>query len=389
MTGLLPIGFPVTDLTGNLPPTSPSPRDYRIDFARGIALIMIVVNHTVPPPSLFNRFGHPQLGHVFAFAGADIFVFLSGYVCGIAYARTLRERGFVPTLMRALKRCRQIYLAAIAAFFVTWIAMKLFEQLQPYDVYERLRFDTGYIFSIKGFIKSILLIGPYTHFGILLFYLFLLFALPFMLWIHQRARFIAIGMSGGVWLLTQYAFLKNQSWIHHFDGAFGNILAWQLLFFVGLFIARDRVWLSNAVRPLGTLICVLILCLDTYLRQLKWIYFHFDQKESLGVLRVIELLAVVILVARLVPPQSSFFTAGWGNRVRRLGSRSLTIFAATLPTCYIFTHLAAVADSRWGGGANWMDSVRGLYLLILAAHLLVILGFDSIVERFGIRRRRF
>lgn len=376
----------VADVTANLTNTGSS-RDYRIDFARGLALIMIVVNHTIPPPSVFEKFGHPQLGHVFAFAGADVFVFLSGYVCGIAYGKTLRERGFVATLVRALKRCLQIYLAALAAFFVTWIAMKLFEQLGPYVVHERLQFDTSYISNPVGFLKSIVLIGPYTHFGILLFYLFLLTALPFMLWIHDRARFIAIGISGGLWLLAQYAFHKNQSWIHQFDGAFGNILAWQLLFFLGMFIARDRQWLSKVTMPLGTLISVLILCLDSYMRQFKWAYFHFDQKEPLGILRVIELLAVVVLVARLVPPQSTFLTTGWGDRVRRLGSRSLTIFAATLPTCYIFTHLAAWADTKWGGDPHWPDMVRGFYLLILVAHLLVILGFDSIVERLRIKRK--
>ncbi|HQY88807.1 MAG TPA: OpgC domain-containing protein [Tepidisphaeraceae bacterium] len=363
-------------------------RDQRIDFARGIALIMIVMNHTVPPPIIFENFGHPQLGHVFAFAGADVFVYLSGYVCGIAYGKTLIERGFLATQTRALKRCVQIYIAAMIAFVVTWIAMKLFQQLGPYNVLDQLKFDTDFSFTSIGFLKSLLLIGPYTHFGILLFYIFLLLLLPTMLWLYERARPIAIAFSVGLWLLAQYAFFKKQEWIHLFDGAFGNILAWQLLFFMGMFIARDRKWLSSATGRFGTLICILILCLDSYMGQMKWMYFHFDKKEELGILRIVELLAAVVLVTRLVPPQASFFSTGWGARVRRLGSRSLTIFAATLPTCYIFTHLAAWVESKYGHSSHRLDVGRAGYLVLLGAHLLLILGFDSIMEMVERRKQR-
>ena len=39
--------------------------------------------------------------------------------------------------------------------------------------------------------------------------------------------------------------------------------------------------------------------------QMKWMYFHFDKKEELGILRIVELLAAVVRVTRLGPPQGT------------------------------------------------------------------------------------
>src|SRR4051812_32307587 len=77
-----------------LPPLAKSSRDSRIDFFRGIALIGIALNHTVPPPSVYNTFGHYQFGHFFSFGFADMFVFLSGMVCAMAYTRVLEREGW-------------------------------------------------------------------------------------------------------------------------------------------------------------------------------------------------------------------------------------------------------------------------------------------------------
>src|SRR5438105_15551403 len=75
----------------NVPLVASSSRDGRIDFFRGIALIGIALNHTVPPPGVYNTFGHYQFGHFFSFGFADMFVFLSGMVCAMAYTRVLER----------------------------------------------------------------------------------------------------------------------------------------------------------------------------------------------------------------------------------------------------------------------------------------------------------
>src|SRR4051794_39332900 len=79
----------VSTATMILPSLSASSRDSRIDFFRGIALIGIALNHTLPPPEVYRQFGQYEFGHFFSFVFADIFVFLSGMVCAMAYTRVL------------------------------------------------------------------------------------------------------------------------------------------------------------------------------------------------------------------------------------------------------------------------------------------------------------
>src|SRR5437016_4497355 len=94
-----------------LPLNKGSSRDSRIDFFRGIALIGIALNHTVPPPDVYRTFGQYQFGHFFSFAFADLFVFLSGLVCAMAYTRVLERDGWWGGQKKAVKRCMQIYVA--------------------------------------------------------------------------------------------------------------------------------------------------------------------------------------------------------------------------------------------------------------------------------------
>jgi hypothetical protein len=83
---------------------APAKRDLRIDFFRGIALYMIVVDHIPNDP--LNRFTYSRLGLSDA---AEIFVFLSGISCGIVFSRVLSREGG-GGLARALgKRALQIY----------------------------------------------------------------------------------------------------------------------------------------------------------------------------------------------------------------------------------------------------------------------------------------
>ena len=61
-------------------------RDVRIDFFRGVALYMILVDHVVGDPLskvTYQRFGFSD--------AAELFVFLSGVSCAIVYSRLLAK----------------------------------------------------------------------------------------------------------------------------------------------------------------------------------------------------------------------------------------------------------------------------------------------------------
>ena len=86
-------------------PLAPSgKRDARIDFFRGIALYMILVDHVAGDP--ISKFTYQRIGFSDA---AELFVFLSGVSCAIVYSRIQARRGWQGLLTAVSKRTAKIY----------------------------------------------------------------------------------------------------------------------------------------------------------------------------------------------------------------------------------------------------------------------------------------
>src|SRR5262245_36675705 len=81
-----------------------SGRDLRIDFFRGLALCMILVDHVVGDP--LSRLTIRNLGFSDT---AEAFIFLSGVSCGIAYSSVLVRRGWAGLVAAISKRAAKIY----------------------------------------------------------------------------------------------------------------------------------------------------------------------------------------------------------------------------------------------------------------------------------------
>ena len=320
------------------------PRDLRIDFFRGLALVGIAINHTAPPPAMFHAFGHYQFGHVFSFNFADVFVFVSGFVCAIAYASTLRDGGWWGAQKKALGRCRSIYgmywLALGGTIALVWaIRAAAGEPL----VIGPMRFDPLALADGRNLFAALLMRPPYTHFGILEFYVVMLTLMPGALWLYGRKPWLAAGLSVGLYLYAQAAHFGGLPGLTVTHGPFGNYLAWQFLFFGGLFLGvesrRGRLPRLSAGQVAG-LVCVLLAA--DYLRQTKWMYYRLDDKELLGPLRVVELLAVLGIVSRCVPADAEFLRRGLAGWIARAGKHGLGVFAWTLVSAYLLTDLAAL-----------------------------------------------
>src|SRR3954447_8726570 len=83
-----------------LPASAAGGRDVRIDFLRGVALLVIFVDHIARNP--LSAFTPQALGLSDA---AEAFVFMSGIVCGIVYSKALLTRGWGAVWGKVLKRC--------------------------------------------------------------------------------------------------------------------------------------------------------------------------------------------------------------------------------------------------------------------------------------------
>ena len=88
------------------------PRDLRLDFFRGVALLLIFVAH-VPD----NWFAQYRPGAFGLSDSADIFVFVSGSAAAFAYGAVFRRAGFLAGTARVVRRCAQLYAGHLGLFF--------------------------------------------------------------------------------------------------------------------------------------------------------------------------------------------------------------------------------------------------------------------------------
>jgi hypothetical protein len=94
-------------------------RELRLDAFRGLALWFIFLDHipdNVVAWLTLRNYGFSDT--------TEVFVFVSGYTCMLAYGGALREQGWLTTVTRALRRGWEIYVAflllLIAYLAVVW-----------------------------------------------------------------------------------------------------------------------------------------------------------------------------------------------------------------------------------------------------------------------------
>src|SRR5260370_40710785 len=88
-------------------------RDLRLDFARGIAIWFLFIDHI--PHNVVSLLTVRNFG----FSGAtDLFVVATGYAVAIFYGKMLLERGLVVAATRIFKRVWQLYAAYVVLFVI-------------------------------------------------------------------------------------------------------------------------------------------------------------------------------------------------------------------------------------------------------------------------------
>src|SRR5262249_26965151 len=204
-------------------------RDLRIDFFRGLALFMILVDHVTGDP--INRFTYQRFGFSDA---AVIFVFLSGISCGIVYSHVLARRGWIGFMAAIIKRSMLIYgyylLSSIVIILLLQAASTLIKNAGVVDQsFVLLRGDP---FSVIW--STIFLISPPDLPGILVLYIVLtLVVIPLFLMGAAHNAALTLAASGFIWAISQ---LNSDLAPHLADHSYFNPLAWQFLFSIGMFI---------------------------------------------------------------------------------------------------------------------------------------------------------
>jgi hypothetical protein len=221
-------------------------RDVALDLLRGLAMVVLVINHTALESPLRDATRA-------VVSAAEVLVLVSGVVVGMVFGRRWREHGARATSAMLLRRARKLYLASVVvvalvglARLVPWLdtaALTVSPRLLPLT-------DS---YAYDGILRTLVAIvtleaGPW-QFNILGFFVAVLALAPVVLWALARGRWAAVlGVSAGLYLLGRewsIDVIPSQS-----ERAF-PLPIWQLLFVGGLVAGWHRERVARALRSRG------------------------------------------------------------------------------------------------------------------------------------------
>jgi len=357
----------------------PMPRNLQLDFFRGLALMIIFVNHM--PGNPWFAYTPSRLGLSDA---AETFVFLSGFAAAIAFGRTFSQAGIGLGSLRVLYRCGQIYMAHLM-LFVSFVVVFLWLN-QPSVLNVDWHMDSlDYFFNRTP--EALLALTSLTYVpnfnDILPMYFIILLWLP-LVWglsrVHKAAAMafpVTLYLSATYfgWELTADP-ITNHPW-------YFNPFCWQLVFFTGFAFSSGWISIPRPNRNL-ILLCLAyaIFCYPLENRfgysRLPWFAdFREEWKPLLskgheGILRYLHFLAMAYLSYCFMYSRKHLLQSKWASHVIALGQQSLPIFM--FGTCLSLAGGMVLAAVKTGPKASLIDSLWinliGLVSMLLLARFL-------------------
>ncbi len=376
------------------------PRDRRIDFMRGLALLLMIVTH-VEIISCFNLFTSERFGFT---TGAEIFVILSGFVLGQTKRRQLQHQDMVTVSYSLLRRAATLYVVNL----VIIVSILVLSQLPWLNTFEVTHFVQRHdeipyaLYPIaaqarEAWFNQILFlqIGPQQT-QILGLYFYLLLATPLVVWLLHRRH------TGALFVISLEIYIAYQ--LHpvnltgaQFEYAF-PLLAWQFIYILGMMCGWYKQELQSLARSeagkrtMGAMVAIFLLLMfvmqnntNPFIPARFFLHlipdYRFDYinnvlagKNELGLLRVINdaclLLTLYLILDYLWRPINGL--CGWFFIL--LGQNSLYVF---------ILHLYVVlAISQWVTFGLWHHAWLSNTLIHASALMTLWL-----MARFGILRR--
>lgn len=195
-------------------------RDLRLDVLRGCLVVAMLVDHLGGESWLFLITG----GNRFFVSAAEGFVFLSGLVMGLVYARLIARDGLGAATRRALRRAATLYGWAV----LLGVGFQVVSHWAGASWAESLDDLAGYALGVATLRHSTYLAD------VLMLYALLVLVAPLALALLARGRTgLMLGGSVGLWGLYQLGLTGP------IDRALGGLvwfppLAWQFVFLGGL-----------------------------------------------------------------------------------------------------------------------------------------------------------
>ena len=359
------VGDPLPELEG-------FGRDLRIDACRGIALWFIFLDH-VP-----NNIGSWLTPRNYGFSdAAEVFMFISGVTCALAYGRAQQREGWSSMISRSLRRGWDIY----AAFLLLTLGCAILVYLAGRD-HLADESNTRILLDHPGAALAHAAILQYRPVNTDILPVFVLFHVSFapLLWLLLRVPNVTLGASLLLYALVHIFGWTVPAWPNNVW--FFNPLAWQLLLVLGAWwvIEGKRFWpwvTSRTALVLAVLYLVfsLIIALSWRIgplegllpRVLTKLLFPLD-KSNLSPLRLLHFLALAVLAVWIVPPDWRGLKTPVMRGAMRCGQHSLPIYC--LGVMLAFASHVALFDISDGLVMQIALSLGGILAMIVAAILL-------------------
>ena len=306
-------------------------RDIRLDACRGIALWFVFLDH-IPN----NVCSWLTLAHYGFSDTTEIFMFVSGVTCALAYGKVRHRHGWWAAASHTLRRSWEIY----AAFLALIIAMVVVIYWFGNDQFAN-EANVKVLLEQPGAALAHAVILQYRPVNTDVLPTFIVFHLCFapLLWLLLKLPDGALGASFLLYVLVQVFGWNLPQWPRN-DWYF-NPFAWQFLIVLGAWWAiggrkRLKRFITSRVAVILSVLYLLIAMILVFgwsFKPLQEIVPPFVarliypiDKSDLDPLRLVHFLAIAVLVARFVPADWSGLRTPVLRGAIRCGENSLEIY---------------------------------------------------------------
>jgi hypothetical protein len=312
------------------------PRDLRLDFFRGLALIFIFIDHI--PENVLSYF---TLQAFQFYDAAEVFIFISGYTAALVYGRTLAQQGAFYASAQILRRAWQLYVAHIFLFmiFIAEVSYTVTTFNNPmYN--DEMRVADFLEEPHVAIVKALLLEFQPTFLDILPLYILLLVIFPVILLGLRLQLLLVLIPSFLVYAVVQAtdvsipAYPEGHVW-------YFNPLAWQFLFTAGAALGLGEARVRRRLHPTSApLLIAIAIAAAGLIIKLSWtIHGVWDpfpglflrelwpiNKNNLSPTRLLPFFAMVFVIGNLVSKEAAFLRSVVAKPLILCGQQSLEIF---------------------------------------------------------------
>lgn len=336
-------------------PVVPGGRDLRLDMFRGLALVMIFINHV--PGTIYENITNRNFGFSDA---AEAFVFMSGLAAGLAYSNRFRVGSPWVGIAKVWARARQLYFVHIT---ITMVSLAIFAAAAKwFDLPELLtKNNIAPLFQqpLSTLVGIPLLTHQLGYNNILPLYMTMLLVTPFILMAGLRRPFLVLIASIALWVVAGQ-FRLNLPAFPNPGGWFFDPFSWQLLFVLGLlsgaamkvgkgFIPFNKVLYALAVAFLVfTLLWMKVPPIGKGMNAaMGWLssigvpfYITWFDKTFLSLPRLLHAVSLFYVLGHL-PIMRTLANSAVVEPLRLMGRQGLATFAMGTVLCMLFQSIKA------------------------------------------------